>query len=278
MPWRKPSNYEYMKTHTTKDWGWEFIRRDARYIEEWEKHYGLFIADKEAGTEKVLMPVVLQDDLSIYGDFHELVLQEKTLNLTNPNDIDGFLILSVEACKWKLRAYQNPESKKLNQLALEPDVKTLYVPSKKDRTVFEDNDGGRIEYAEDKANIHLEDYSFISVINLKQPLAPQLETIKKITKTLQSSIQKEKGVTVAVKKHLKTNEFNIETWIAYLRCLDAKKEMDDIKKPKLLRKTAGELIFTDLCPYDGTLPENKFDSTLRQAEELGANYFIKFMI
>ena len=45
--WDRPDDYKYTDSHTIRDWGWEFIRRNPKYIAEWEKNLKIFHEEKE---------------------------------------------------------------------------------------------------------------------------------------------------------------------------------------------------------------------------------------
>ena len=48
VSWDNPQNYEYAKTHSLRDWGWEFIKRNPEYCIEWQSELEKFKERKKS--------------------------------------------------------------------------------------------------------------------------------------------------------------------------------------------------------------------------------------
>lgn len=264
MSWKDHSSYDYILTHTVKDWGWEFIRRDKRYRDEWKKEFEQF---KKTKGKQVLMPLLVASDALIFSDLKISRPTKEPLNLTKPDDMDSFMILSEDANKWGLQGYQNPDCKKLNKDILLP-VKKLFVDALDKRVLVEDGDEGPIQIVDDEVTISLKDHTLIIVLDLKKPLAPQIDEISRRARERQDNLRKANPELVTFRaEEIGVNDRS--TWIIYLRCLDARAAGEK-------RIVAARTIFpnnTNSSPRS----EKKWDEALRQVKNLGGNHFIQFM-
>src|SRR4051812_27064164 len=97
MTWENADNYKYTKSHTLRDWGWEFVRRNHEYIAEWEKEFSAFSKKKRS-----------PDDIKFLSAIMPLI------NGLDHDNSQTFEIPAHDAIKWELKSYQNPNARKLS--------------------------------------------------------------------------------------------------------------------------------------------------------------------
>lgn len=248
MPWQVVSNYDYTKSHTIKDWGWEFIRRNPTYIAEWKE--ALARIGNKPNKLALWLPHLRASEVSQY---------KSPPHCTDAEDVDNFLIPSDKAMKWGLCSYQNPESHVLNKDAL-ASVRMIAIgkPS--------------LEPEPDEISVNREQHTLITVIDLKIPLMPQIESIEAEAKKRQEELKNDKFPDLILKsKSLSPDSRAI--WTTYIRCLDA-------KKSGMKRKIAASRLFPEYAGdnYFGQSPEDKWDETLKQAQSIVKEGYRSFML
>lgn len=248
MAWDDDESYAYTTSHTIKDWGWEFIRRNPVYKREWKKALRKF---NNTPINHVLMPFLLAPDVSQYSKTDHLSYEP--INLTDPTVIDTFVIPDDGAMKWGLRYYQNPDSKKLAQANFFP-VKMLYIG---DTSGLETNDTVTVAH---------EDHTLIASIDLTRPVTPQIEEISKKAKEKQEIVKESESATVIAKaKNLKRED--VFLWLEYLRCLDARKvKMNREEIAKVFLIPSGEQEYRD-----------RWNEVLKQSKRMLREGFCRLM-
>lgn len=192
MTWDNKSNYEYTKMHNNIDWGWEFLRRNLLYIEEWKEEM-----DKHSNNSKPLNYIFDVPDVSYLNQD----LNSRPINLIDPTKIETFMLPTNAAFKWGLHYLQNPKSEMLNEYAVQHS-----------RTYFQP-----LEEPDDYIEFYLQAGDFISIIEIEKPIAPQLKDIEIQLKGLKNSICPSMKNQRAAKKS--QNSWN--NFVEYLRVLDA---------------------------------------------------------
>lgn len=257
MTWDDINSYAYTDNHDVKDWGWEFIRRDDRYKAEWEEKRSKFKADS------VLWDKMMQPDLSIYSDFnyadYENIMNSRprtNLNLTNPDEVETFLILSHEdAKKWGLVSYQNPQSKKLHSFNKNK-VKKLYLTE----SYFE-NFSAEISVPKEPNNL-------LVLLDLTKPILPQLNEIKERAQYLQKELKLNSKKGSVREKAEKVSHLDKTRWVKYLQCVDA-------KNANIKNNFAAKKIFVE--PKGNRSADERWQETMRQIEEIKEKNYSLFM-
>lgn len=244
MQWDDPSAYEYTKSLSLREWGWEFIRRDERYKAEWQEHYKKF---EKAGGQKNLMFLLMNgDELSQFSSQSILSLNDY-MNLGNPKEIGTFIILSEDALKWGLRGYKNPEGKKLHN------NQTLIIPA------------FRADETTARTKLNAKSDTLIASLDLTKPLTKQLAIIKEQALQLQQSLRREQQKTVSIRGERLTT-LNKKLWQQYLRLLDS--IQSGIKRGKAAKQ---------LYAGSAQAPEEKYSEHLKQIKALKKSYYTAFM-
>lgn len=250
MAWDDDNSYTYTINHSIKDWGWEFIRRNPIYQREWRKEFKKF---NHTPKNQVLMPFLLAPDVSQYSKMDQYHLSYEPLNLIDPAEVDTFVIPGDGAIKWSLRYYQNPDANKLVSANYLP-VKMLHIGDTSGRETH------------DKISVVHEDHTLIAVIDLKRPIAPQMEELSRHAKEKQTLLKQEDSTPIIVKtKNVSPNDR--ELWTEYLRCLDA-------RKAKVTRKDAAPIF---LIPTNDQSYEERWDEVLKQAKRMLHKGFFQLM-
>lgn len=212
--WDNKSSYEHMRKHTNLDWAWEFIKRDERYIKEWNEQLeniktsispllGMLTAPNMSSlSNNLALPkhaktiLVAPDDSPLSAN---VVLPKHKTN--NPKD-ENLVVLSHKASEWRMRYFQNPTSPKLfngNHCL----IQYFYRG---------DTRGLNLEDFMHELNVPLEDNSLVIKIDLTRAVKPQIEETSEIIKSLK----------VRSKRKAKTlNDYEVDTRIEYLQMLDA---------------------------------------------------------
>lgn len=244
MKWDDVASYNYTNSHSVREWGWEFIRRDSRYKDEWQKELTRFQATPK---NQVLMPYLLAPDISQYSSSTIC-----GLNLTDTSNIDTFIIPSDEAMKWGLKYYQNPASNKLN-----PEnfyfVRSHHIGS------------ADPEEFTDTLSIGDNEHVLTCVIDLKKPITAQINKIHKEALDLQTQLRADSPDLVTSRSE-KVSLQDQKRWIVYLQCLDAKN--DGTK-----RADAAVKIF----PTASQGCVQKWDETMKQINKIAKNNYKQFM-
>lgn len=250
MNWEIPSDYEYTKTHTIKDWGWEFIRRNEKYIAEWNIRLETFNNMKISG-ELYKCLLGYPDHNPFLENFHPDEINESlylkfgkwNYNLIDPDKYDTFLMYASETCFWQIKYFQDPRSNKLlpcNQR------------SHSECTVAD-------VFANQKIAIIPNNDSIMAIIDLKKPIEPQIKYIKSEAKKSQIAIT---GTPLKTSDSQKN-----QLWVGYIRCLDA-------HNSKARKKIAISKIDLNI----GCTPEIAWDETLKQAKKMVNVGWKKLMI
>jgi len=240
--WKDIKSYDHMKSYSLCDWGWEFIRRDQRYIDEWESEFSEFENSENKGHFSFDSLLVNEFDYLIETqNFDEYTKLIKETSRVDSHDVYKFIIPSKNASEWGLRHYQNPASKKINQLNLIQSKIINFEQSCNNGEVF-----NAIEIKKEENNL-------LAVINLEKPIKSQMDKIEKQAKDLQARDEK-------------VSENNVRLWIEYLRCIDA-------KKSGVKRKEASKTLF----PYAEPSSERKWDNTMQQINGIMNSKYTKFM-
>lgn len=255
MPWNDPSSYDYTSAHDNREWGWEFIRRDGGYREEWAREIAHFheIAGNQDRQRALFSQEwrrkLMEPDLSDFAGDDSPPLY----NFYDETEINTFVIMSENARKWGLRGYQNPTSRKLNkQLALGASTICI-LPSG-----FGDD--------ADTVSVAAIPYSLVSIIELKKPLQPQIEHILSTAQKTQSWIKENRPTEEVTLRPERVSHQDRARWLGYLRCLDA-------KEAGVKRQAAAPKIFGSAAQG----PEFKWDEALKQIREIAARNYRLFM-
>lgn len=255
--WRDVKSYDYMKTFSLCDWGWEFIRRDSRYIKEWESEFEKFKNSKSKGKFTLDDLLISEFDfLTEIQDFNSYTKLLEETDRTNSEDFFKFIIPSKKASKWGLRHYQNPKSMEFNKSNL-----------LSDKIVFIGTDPVDVENEAEISLIkHLN--SLIVQIDLERAVVPQIEKLKKIAQEQQNQINQKR------QRSLKVTDYNINLWIKYLRIIDAQNN-------NISRKESSSIIFSNLLPKeewsDPNVPVDTLDNAKTQIAELSIKDYKEFM-
>lgn len=238
MDWRNEDDYNYTDTHSLRDWGWEFIRRNQEYLNVWQRESDVYLERMKSGD-------LYRDLLSFAPHVHnrspeELrALVEKNMrfraNYLNPEDFQTFelhLDDNFEAHIWGLKTLQDPRSTELQFENSRPFVSTLYSLYKDKPTEF---------------GIILKPNEALVILDLNAPLADQLLRVEE-------NLRRDNKLVVPSR----TNTFlRQKNWKLYLRCLDA-------RIAKVPRKIAAPI----LCKNRGAIPEQAWDEAIKQANKM----------
>lgn len=212
MSWESEDAYEYMNDHTVREWGWEFIRRDERYIKEWEYALEKYL---KTPPQHRLLEILIAPNLSQYSRG----ILSSTIQLGYPDEIDSFVLLGNGAVKWGLNFYQSPVSKKLNS--------ANYAVKLFHNGYFDE------ENPLDEVSVAADEHILVPVIDFKKPIKPQIEEISKCALNLQDKLKKELLSKVHLKAETAT-EYNKSVWRKYLRLIDAEKSCVDVNQAALI--------------------------------------------
>lgn len=244
MQWDDNELYHYTESHTVREWGWEFIRRDSRYKDEWNKAFEKF---KQTPTNQVLMPYLLAPDVSQYSSGAIC-----GLNLVDSSDVDTFLLPSDGAMKWGLRYYQNPETEKLNPENFDF-IKSHHVGS-----------FGQEEFTA-TLSVAADEHILTSIIDLKKPITAQINRISEKAMELQKKLRIDNPDIVTLRSENVSFQ-DKKLWVVYLQCLDAKNA--GIKRADAARK---------VFPAAAQGSVQKWDETMKQINKIAKNNYRQFM-
>ncbi len=244
MQWDNLKSYSYTNNHSVREWGWEFIRRNSRYKNEWNKAFEKF---KKTPTNQVLMPYLLAPDVSQYSTSPPC-----GINLIDPSNIDTFIIPSNGAMKWGLRYYQSPETKKLNP-------ENFYFIKSHHVGEFDQKE------SPDSLSVAADEHTVTFIIDLKKPITAQINKIYKEALDLQTQLRTDRPDLVTFRSE-KVSLKDQKLWIIYLQCLDA-------KTAGIKRADAALKIF----PAASQGSVQKWDETMKQISKIAKNNYRQFM-
>ena len=218
--WRVSENYSYTSNHDISSWAWEFIRRSPNYqqayLSAFERHLN---SSADSYSEK---PVVLATPDSRDFALHPI---DDTLGI-----------------HFNLRYWLAPHNERPRYLEFVKETITAPI------TIFEKD---AITYEQLLSLVrNIKRYSVVHVLDLEQPIQPQLKLLETKAKKLVKYVpewKKKKRTTKATSKRT-------ADWSLYLRVLDA--EATGIKRAR-----AAETLFGNT---DNSL--RKWDETLKQAK------------
>ncbi|MCB9973119.1 MAG: hypothetical protein H6854_00985 [Rhodospirillales bacterium] len=223
--WEDVSSYDYTKNHSIRDWGWEFIRRNPEYLFEWEGELTKFNAGEKS-------------DIAIQTiEIKKVSANTKRRfprNDTDPLKYESFVIQSDNAHKWGIDCFQDPRAKKL--------VWHNRYPTRFGMAV-DGIDLEALSFGQDIFNVSLD---------LKLPLLPQLEKIKKYASERQEQVED---------KALKLTRTPKPVWISYLRILDAVRQ-------KKRKSYAAQVIYGEIKNYGGSCSGDKWDHDRKHAQKM----------
>lgn len=238
------NSYDYMSEHTIREWGWEFIRRDERYIKEWDEAFAKYL---KTPHQHRLWEVLMVPSLSQYSRG----ILSQTIQLGIPEKVDTFVLLGEGATKWGLNYYQNPSSKNLNKANYA--VKAYHVGS------FDEH------AAVDEISAPADEHTLLSVIDLKKPIKIQIDEITKYAQSLQDDLRKRDTSIVRLKAETVT-DFNKSLWIRYLQLIDLEKSGKN-------RKDAALILFS--AAAQGA--DSKWKETKKQIQAIAKENYRLFM-
>lgn len=243
MSWESDDAYDYMNARTIREWGWEFIRRDERYINEWEEAFATYL---KTPPQHRLWDILMVPNLSQYSRG----ILSQTIQLGAPEDVDTFVLLGDGAIKWGLNYYQNPVSKMLNKANFS--VKAYHVGA------FDE------EAPVDEISAPADEHTLISVIDLKKPIKSQIDEISKYAQILQDDLRKNSSI-VRLKAE-KVTDLNKSLWRRYLSLID-------LEKSGLNKKEAAAILFSGSAQG----ADSKWKETKKQIQAISKENYRQFM-
>ena len=202
MAWDNPEDYEYTKSHELKDWAWEFIRRNPDYRGEWK-----YLIDNTKFSHKASETTYAYFVVKNY-----IFITEKT-----PQQID-FVIPSFFRNRWYLECFHSPEKVQI------PSTDFLNAPpyflNNTDQNHPIQSFGQFMDIETYLRNGEIPSCSLLALFDLKAPIKSQLEAIEKQLQLYQKNIS-DLGVKIKKKGSVKVTPKNKQTWLLYLRLLDA---------------------------------------------------------
>ena len=182
--WEDVSSYDYTKNHSIRDWGWEFIRRNPKYLCEWKEELTRFNAGEKSDFAKTAL-----NEINTQG----IKAMKLLRNDIDPSSYADFLIQSDNAHKWGMECFQDPRAKNL--------VWHNRYPTRFDMAL----DGINVEaLPREKDTLHV-------CIDLRCPLKPQIEKLQYEAYARQRDVKN---------KELQLTRNAQRAWTRYLRILD----------------------------------------------------------
>jgi len=219
--WRNPKDYEFTKNLTRDGWTWEFLRRNPKYIKDWEKALEKNEIDREKYKDE-LLPKIIKLLETGEGTVDLIPGFGKKINVDNMSAMDRKILiiyardLLIEkipsnisrdraSADWGfcLDEMINPEIDNPQEDFYVPIFKTFgHYYSREHLNLFPDP----------------EKYEVAILVDLSKKLKPQMDYITKILKEEQNDLKNSGKINV------KSGKNPLENWTIYLRILDAKKE------------------------------------------------------
>ena len=273
-PWRDADNYKYTDSHSTRDWGWEFLRRNPLYQEEWELQLQGFHEDKDFREKNIQAYCWIDhassavrkewpkrkngNDTSLtQKEINEKIAFYKKhgINITDPEEYKTFEIFGFYCWRrWGMMSYQDPRSERL---------------TKCNRYTVLDPFPPITGWYPGIAPIQIEEGECYARIDLCHPLSSQLKTIKQFAEAHKKEFVKAHPDYVigetAVWKLPKTSPI----WKRYLRVLDAY-----ILGAK--RKDAAEVIFGKVSSAQTV--EKQWNDALKKAKQYSFRGFRELLL
>jgi hypothetical protein len=182
--WEDAKNYDYTKSHTDEQWGWEFLRRNPKYKKDWEAALTRYLEEKK-------MPLQARPVKSEY--YYNWSKDYLNIPLRSGDNVFE---------KWGIPYYINPINESPAAYVFD-----LLVPP----YLLMGNKHPLYTQMEVTPDSNLKDTQLAILIDLSRPVIPQLDEAKKCLLLLKK---------LPLIKNTRPKK-NRELWVMYLRMLDA---------------------------------------------------------